>query len=69
MSAAGRPRRALAAASSRMMRGLLFEVPPTDVTTYVSLAIGVGLLTMLASYAPARRAASVNPADALRSER
>jgi len=59
----------LALWSSRMLRGLLFEVPPTDVTTYVSLAIGVGLLTMLASYAPARRAASVNPADALRSER
>ena len=59
----------LALWSSRMLRGLLFEVPPTDVTTYVLLAIGVGLLTMLASYAPARRAASVNPADALRSER
>ena len=59
----------LALWSSRMLRGLLFEVPATDVTTYVSLAIGVGLLMMLASYAPARRAASVNPADALRSER
>ena len=59
----------LALWSSRMLRGLLFEVPPTDVTTYASLAIGVGLLTMAASYAPARRAASVNPADALRSDR
>ena len=52
-----------------MLRGLLFEVPATDAPTYVTLAVGVGLLSTLASYAPARRAASVNPADALRSDR
>jgi ABC-type lipoprotein release transport system permease subunit len=52
-----------------MLRGLLFEVPPTDVATYASLALGVAALVALASYAPARRAASVNPADALRTER
>ena len=59
----------LALWSSRMLRGLLFEVPPTDVATYASLALGVAALVALASYAPARRAASVNPADALRTER
>jgi putative ABC transport system permease protein len=57
---------ALALASSRVMKGLLFEVPATDATTYATLALGVGVLVALASYAPARRAASVNPADALR---
>ena len=51
------------------MQGLLFEVPATDAPTYVSLALGVGLLVALASYAPARRAASINPADALRADR
>jgi putative ABC transport system permease protein len=59
----------LALWASRMLRGLLFEVPPTDVATYASLALGVAALVVLASYAPARRAASVNPADALRTER
>jgi len=59
----------LAMWSSRLLRGLLFEVPPTDVATYASLALGVAALVVLASYAPARRAASVNPADALRTER
>jgi putative ABC transport system permease protein len=59
----------LARASSRMMRGLLFEVPATDAATYVTLALGVGVLVMLASYWPARRAASVNPSEALRADR
>jgi len=57
---------ALALVSSRVMKGFLFEVPATDATTYATLALGVGVLVALASYAPARRAASVNPADALR---
>jgi putative ABC transport system permease protein len=60
---------ALALASSRVMKGLLFEVPATDAPTYITLAVAVGLLVTLASYAPARRAASVNPADALRADR
>jgi predicted permease len=60
---------ALALASSRVMKGLLFEVPATDAPTYATLAIAVGMLVTLASYAPARRAASVNPADALRADR
>jgi putative ABC transport system permease protein len=60
---------ALALASSRMMRGLLFEVPAIDAPTYLGLAVAVAALVTLASYAPARRAASINPADALRSDR
>jgi putative ABC transport system permease protein len=59
----------LALASSRLLRGLLFEVPATDAPTYVTLALGVGALVAFASYAPARRAASVNPAEALRADR
>jgi predicted permease len=60
---------ALAAASSTAIQGLLFEVPATDPATYAALAAGVGLLVTLASYAPARRAASINPSDALRGDR
>ena len=59
----------LALAASRFMQGLLFEVPATDVPTYVSLALGVALLVVVASYAPARRAASIAPSEALRGER
>ena len=59
----------LALAASRMMRGLLFEVPATDPTTYATLALAVGALVTLASYAPARRAASVNPSESLRADR
>jgi putative ABC transport system permease protein len=59
----------LALTCSRMMRGLLFEVPATDAPTYITLALAVGVLVTLASYGPARRAASVNPAEALRADR
>jgi putative ABC transport system permease protein len=59
----------LALACSRMMQGLLFEVPVIDAPTYLGLALGVALLVTLASYAPARRAASINPAEALRADR
>jgi predicted permease len=57
----------LAAAASRALRGLLFEVSPTDAATYGLLAAGVLAVVAIASYAPARRAASVNPVDSLRS--
>jgi putative ABC transport system permease protein len=59
----------LALASSRLMRGLLFEVPPVDPLTYGVLAAGVAALVALASYRPVRRAVAVDPAEALRSER
>ena len=56
----------LAVAASGALKGLLFEVSPTDVTTYGLLAAGVLVVVAMASYAPARRAASVNPVDSLR---
>ena len=57
---------ALALAASRTMRGLLFEVPATDPWTYATLAVTVAAIVLIASYAPARRAGSINPADLLR---
>jgi putative ABC transport system permease protein len=59
----------LALASSRVMKGLLFEVPATDGPTYAALGIAVAALVAMASYWPARRAASVNPAESLRGDR
>ena len=60
----------LAAASglTRLMKSLLFGVSPLDPFTYVSVLIVLAVSAVLASYLPARRAAAVNPVEALRAE-
>jgi putative ABC transport system permease protein len=55
-------------ALSRVIRGLLFDVRPTDPLTFVVVAGLLGTVALLASYLPARRAARIDPAVALRSE-
>ena len=55
-------------AAARLMRTLLFDPAPWDVTTLASVAVVLAAAAMLASYIPARRAASVNPIEALRVE-
>jgi predicted permease len=55
-------------AAARLMRTLLFDPTPWDVTTLAAVAAVLAAAAMLASYIPARRAASVNPIEALRSE-
>ena len=57
-----------AVASASLLQGLLFGVKSWDVSTLGAVAVVLGLSSLLASYVPARRAASVNPVDALRSE-
>ena len=57
-----------ALALTRLMQSLLFEVSPTDVLTYVIVAPTLVLVATLATWIPARRAAGVSPAVALRSE-
>jgi predicted permease len=57
---------AIAAAS--LMRKLLFGTPPWDITTLVCVAAVLGASALLASFLPARRAASVDPISALRAE-
>lgn len=51
-----------------LMRKLLFGTPPWDITTLVCVAAVLGLSALLASFLPARRAASVDPISALRAE-
>jgi len=51
-----------------LMRKLLFDTPPWDVATLVSVAVVLAASALLASFLPARRAASVDPMSALRAE-
>jgi macrolide transport system ATP-binding/permease protein len=55
-------------AATRLLRSLLFGVSPWDIPTLLAVALVLVAAALLASYLPARRAASINPADALRAE-
>jgi predicted permease len=57
-----------AGALTRLMTSLLFEVSPLDRLTYGAVSIGLVGAAALASYLPSRRAAAVDPTEALRAE-
>jgi predicted permease len=59
---------AVAFATMRLMRSLLFDVSPMDPSTYLVATAGIAAIAWLACYVPSRRAAEVNPVDALRAE-
>jgi predicted permease len=59
---------AVAIVAVRLMSSLLFKVSPADPITYVAVCVGLIAITALASYLPSRRAASVDPVEALRAE-
>jgi putative ABC transport system permease protein len=54
--------------ATRLLRSMLFEVDPLDPAVIVLAAISIFLLALAASVVPARRAASIEPMQALRSE-
>jgi putative ABC transport system permease protein len=53
---------------TRLMKSLLFGVVPTDVSTFVVVAIGLIAVALVACYLPARRATKIDPLTALRNE-
>jgi putative ABC transport system permease protein len=52
----------------RLVKSLLFEVNPTDPVTFVAVALVFLAAALVASYLPERRAASIDPIEALRCE-
>ena len=55
-----------AAAATRWLASMLFEVKAFDPATYAGVAALIGVVSLAASYIPARRAAHLDPASALR---
>jgi ABC-type antimicrobial peptide transport system permease subunit len=53
---------------TRLMSSLLFGIKPLDPITYAAGALLLGIAAVLASYLPARRAAAVDPVEALKAE-
>jgi ABC-type antimicrobial peptide transport system permease subunit len=51
-----------------LMSNLLFEVQSWDLSTLGAVAAILAACAMLATFMPAKRAAAVDPTDALRSE-
>ena len=58
----------LSLASTRFMASFLFGVQPTDVATFAGSMALLAAVAVVAAYLPARRAARVDPVEALREE-
>jgi len=58
----------LAIWTAQMLASVLYGVTPSDALSYVLAILGVALVALTASALPARRAASIDPLTALRTE-
>ena len=47
---------------------MLFDVVPRDTVTYAGVIVALGLLSLLATYVPARRATQIDPLRVLRQD-
>jgi putative ABC transport system permease protein len=51
---------------TRLLRGLVYDVPVTDTATVILATVALGITACVAALIPARRAASIDPASAVR---
>jgi ABC-type lipoprotein release transport system permease subunit len=58
----------LAFAATRLIEGFLYQVQPLDIWTYIAVAVTLPVIGSIAALLPARRAASIEPMQALRTE-
>jgi predicted permease len=58
----------MAAALTQSIKALLFGISPVDPFTYIAVPLVLAAFAALASYLPARRAAAVDPVEALRAD-
>jgi putative ABC transport system permease protein len=58
----------VALATGRVLRAYLFAVSSTDPATFVAVGLLLAAVALFACWLPARRAARVNPMEALRYE-
>jgi predicted permease len=57
-----------AVATTRVLASVLYGISPTDLPTFIVIVVLLGVVALVACWMPARRAAHVNPIEALRSE-
>jgi putative ABC transport system permease protein len=58
----------LALATGRLIKGFLYQVQPLDVWTYVAVAVTLLAIGLISAFIPARKAASIQPMQALRED-
>ena len=58
----------LAFASGRVIKSYLYQVHPLDAWTYAAVVLALALIGLMATFLPARKAASIEPMEALREE-
>jgi ABC-type antimicrobial peptide transport system permease subunit len=58
----------LAAAATRLMARFLFSVNPLDALTFAGMSVVFIVVSLVASWLPARRAAAADPVAALRTD-
>ncbi len=59
---------ALSLAIGRALGSMLFGITPTDKPTYLGVFAVLAVVALIACYLPARRAARIDPTQALRQE-
>jgi ABC-type antimicrobial peptide transport system permease subunit len=58
----------LAFATGRLIKSFLYRVQPQDIGTYAAVVLALAVIGLTASLLPARKAASIEPMDALRED-